>query len=246
MMMTLSKYRSAIMLFFVMFVYILVINGLPFGQGESKLVLYKSIDKIMEAGPYRIEGEGILILQNQNMPTIHDGLSIYFGLDGYMDFEKKDHEIRISLRDAFGYEDIPLGSYRGLGDTHQIFSEIGIRETIDIHSFFLQDPSTKATRDRLWQSVQKDVEVSRSWIADTQNGYNPIKREVTTFEMDLGVLLTQGMIEELSSLLMAPLKIDAALLSYQTDRSGTPLGLNLDINTQQIDLEISIEISKLM
>ncbi|PKM57136.1 MAG: hypothetical protein CVU98_07625 [Firmicutes bacterium HGW-Firmicutes-3] len=245
-MMTLSKYGSAIMLFFVMFLNIIVVKGVPFGHGESKLGLFTSIDKIMEAGPYRIEGEGTLILPDPKMSAMKNAPSIYFGLDGHLDFEKKDYEIKISLKDVFGYEDIPLGSYRGLGDTHQIFSEIGVRETMDIRPFFNQASLTKVTKDQLWQCVQKDIEVSRSWINDTQKGFNPIKREVITYDMDLGLIFTQAMIEEMSSSFIVPLNIEEAQLSYHTDQKGNPIALNLDIKAQQLDLEVSLNISKTM
>lgn len=246
MMMTLSKYRSAIILFIVMFLNILVVKGVLLGHDEGKLGLVLSIDKIMEAGPYRIEGEGILILPDQNRSTMKNALTIHFGLDGHMDFERKDYEIKISLKDAFGYDDVPLGSYRGLGDTHQIFSEIGVREMIDMRPFFDQVSSKRMTKDYIRQCFQEDIEISRSWIKDTKKGYNPIKREVITYDLDLGLLFTQAMIEALSSSFIIPLNIEEALLSYHTDQKGNPIALNLDIKAQQVDLEVSLNISKII
>jgi len=241
---TLNKYKSAIMIGVVMFVYILVINGLPFNHKENTTDLYKSIKKTMEEGPYLIEGNGMLILPNQRMSTMNQALTIHFGIDGHLDFVKKDHEIQMSLKDTFGYEKVPLGSYRGLGNTHLIYSEIGTGETIDISTFITQAASKDEIIYQEWQKLDKGIEVNRSWVKDTRKGYNPIKTEVTTYSIDLSLVLSQAIVEALSHSTMTPLVFEKALVSYHTDQNGNPIALDFNIRTQEIAFEVSLNIKK--
>ncbi|MCF8019615.1 MAG: hypothetical protein K9L62_09410 [Vallitaleaceae bacterium] len=239
---TLNKYKSAIMIGVVMFVYILVINGLPYNHKENTTDLYKSIEKIMEEGPYLIEGEGMLVLPNKTMSTMNQTLTIHFGIDGHLDFLKKDHEIQMSLKDTFGYEEVPLGRYRGLGNTHLIYSEIGTSETIDISAFIAQASSKDEMTHQEWQNFEKGIEVNRSWVKNTKKGYNPIKTEVTTYSIDLSLLLSQAVMEALSHSIMTSLVFEEALVSYHTDRNGNPTALDFEIRTQEMSLEVSLNI----
>lgn len=239
-----SDYRSAIMLLVVMFFYIWMTHSFPLGQDDNKVGFYKCMDKIIKEGPYHLEGEGVLLLENRNIRTIDPALTVHFGIEGHIDFKRKDHEIRMLLRDGFGYEEVAIGSYRGLGDTHQIFSEIGIKETVDMRPFFSQPFSNEVTIEQLYQSIQKDIEVNRSWVKDTQKGYNPIKKEVITYKMDLGLVLTQLMLEELSLSFLDSFMIEEAQLRYHTDQYGYPIALDLDMRTEQVAFEVSINIKK--
>jgi len=238
------KHKSAVLMLVVMVFYILLTNGLPFHHSDDKVGLSISIDKIMKDGPYHIEGEGMFILSNQSMSKMNHMPPIYFGIEGHLDYEKKDYEIQISLKDVYGYEEVPLGSYRGTGNTHVISSEIGTKETIDMSPFFDQASSKEITMDQVWQNIQKDIEVNRAWIKDTRKGYNPIKREVKTYTMDLGMVLSQGMMEGLNHLNLPTIMIEEALVSYHADRNGNPIALDFAIKTKQVDLEVLINIKK--
>ncbi|MDF1617099.1 hypothetical protein [Petrocella sp. FN5] len=244
MMKVLSKYRPAILILAVMVFHILLINGFLIGQEAYQVGLYKSIDKVLNDGPYHLEGGGTLILIDANMAKLSNELSIHFEIDGHLDFKNKNHGLQISLKDAFGYEKVPLGRYRGLGNTHLIQSEVGGRETMDISAFIHQMTSNEVTINQIWESVQNEIEVNRSWIKDNQKSYNPIKREVVTYALDLGSILTQTMIEEMSHLLATSFMVEEAQISYHTDQKGNPIALEFDIKTQQVHLKMSISINK--
>jgi len=246
MMNVISKHKSIIMLLVIMFFYVWVVQGFPFREGENRVALYRSIDKIMKEGPYHLDGEGVLIMTNQNRLTIDPAVTIHFGIKGHLDFDKKDHEIQMLLRDGFGYEEVAIGSYRGLGDTHQIISEIGGQETMDIRPLVLEVTSGEVEMDHLWQSLQEHIKVNRSWIIDTQKVTNPIKREVITYEMDLGLVFNQPILDEWHHSFLDSFMIEEALISYHTDRNGNPIAMNLEIRTWKMDFEVLININKVI
>ena len=246
MMSLIRKHKSIIMLLVIMFFYVWVVQGFPLREGENRVGLYRSMDKIMKEGPYHLDGEGVLIMTHQNRLTIDPAVTIHFGIKGHLDFEKKDHGIQILLRDGFGYEEVAIGSYRGLGDTHQIISEIGGQETMDIRPLILQASSGEVEMDQLLQSVQEHMKVNRSWIIDTQKVTNPIKREVITYEMDLGLVFDQPMLDEWNHSFLESFMIEEALISYHTDRNGNPIALDIEIRSQKMDFEVRLNINKVI
>lgn len=234
------KYKSAVIVFITLILFMIVVDNSQIFFGGHKLLLYHGLEELIGSDTMHLEGGIKFVLRNKNLGD--EPLALDFIFQGDIDRTNQLARVDVFVENTLGGEHYRVGHFYKNKDHAYIQSDVEGYEQIELLE--LTDIDEQLQEDEAYfEDLYQAMVIAEDYIVDRRLGYQQSKIKTTDYTLDLFNYIEGKQMAMIEGLLNYSLENSQLLLTVHIDGLGELIYIDLILRDVNIDLEVDVVFS---